>query len=196
MRGFYMDTLEIISNFEKNVEQIQKVTEKSNLPDFKKSEHFTDHLQHLYDNCQKLAVDIEKYNLYIQPFNELKTLLMSSSRSISHIMDVILKASTLDFSRQSFQAEINSTTTCLDLIDNYVNSNDFISKNLNQVVISKINEVNTQLENITKLKIKLEGVSTEEVICAEKSGDFNLVNYTYSSGVYHEKKAKFLHVRI
>lgn len=28
------------------------------------------------------------------------------------------------------------------------------------------------------------------LICAEKSGDFNLVNYTYSSGVYHEKKSK------
>ena len=132
-----MNTLEIISDFEKSIEKIQKVMEKSDLPDFKKSEHFTDHLKHLHDNCRKLAVNIEKYNHYIQPFNELKTLLMSSSRNIGYIMEVILKASNLDFSRQSFQAEINSTTTCIDLIDNYVNSNDFISKNLIKLLLVK-----------------------------------------------------------
>lgn len=163
MGFFYMNTLEIISKFEKNIEQIQKVIEKSDLPDFKKSEQFTDHLQHLYKNCQQLAVNIKKYDDYIQPFKELKTLLMSCSSGINNTMNAILKTTTLDFSRQSFQTEINSTTTCLDLIDSYVHSNDFISKNLNQVVTSKINAVNTQLENITKLKIQLEGIATEEV---------------------------------
>lgn len=31
------------------------------------------------------------------------------------------------------------------------------------------------------------------VMCAEKNGDFNLVNYKYSSRVYHEQKAKNLY---
>ena len=34
------------------------------------------------------------------------------------------------------------------------------------------------------------------MMCADKNGDFNLVNYTYSSGVYQEQKAKDLYSRI
>ena len=42
----------------------------------------------------------------------------------------------------------------------------------------------------------IHGLKTKHVMCADKSGDFNLVNYTYSSGVYHEQKTKDLHSRI
>lgn len=31
------------------------------------------------------------------------------------------------------------------------------------------------------------------IMCAEKTGGFNLVNYRYSLEVYHEKKAKNLY---
>ena len=34
------------------------------------------------------------------------------------------------------------------------------------------------------------------LMCADKTGGFNLVNYRYSSGVYHEQKAKDLYSRI
>ena len=35
-----------------------------------------------------------------------------------------------------------------------------------------------------------------EVMCAEKTGGFNLVNYRHSSGVYHEQETEDLHRRI
>ena len=34
------------------------------------------------------------------------------------------------------------------------------------------------------------------VMCAEKTGGFNLVNYRHSSGVYHEQETEDLHRRI
>lgn len=34
------------------------------------------------------------------------------------------------------------------------------------------------------------------VMCADKNEDFNLVNYRYSLGVYHEQKTKDLYGRI
>ena len=34
-----------------------------------------------------------------------------------------------------------------------------------------------------------------EVMCAEKTGGFNLVNYRHSSGVYHEQETEDLHRR-
>ncbi|MFW1908897.1 hypothetical protein, partial [Acinetobacter ursingii] len=30
----------------------------------------------------------------------------------------------------------------------------------------------------------------DKVMCAEKTGGFNLVNHTYSSGVYHEQETQ------
>ena len=36
----------------------------------------------------------------------------------------------------------------------------------------------------------------EGVMCAEKTGGFNLVNYRHSSGVYHEQETEDLHRRI
>ena len=36
----------------------------------------------------------------------------------------------------------------------------------------------------------------EVLMCAEKIGGLNLVNYTYSSGVYHEQKTSELYNRI
>ena len=33
----------------------------------------------------------------------------------------------------------------------------------------------------------------EQVMCAEKNVGFNLINYRYSLGVYHEQKAKKLY---
>ena len=35
-----------------------------------------------------------------------------------------------------------------------------------------------------------------ELMCAEKTGGFNLVNYRHSSGVYHEQETEDLHPRI
>lgn len=35
-----------------------------------------------------------------------------------------------------------------------------------------------------------------ELMCAEKTGGFNLVNYRHSSGVYHEQETEDLHRRI
>ena len=34
------------------------------------------------------------------------------------------------------------------------------------------------------------------MMCAKKTGGFNLVNYTYSLGVYHEQETEDLHRRI
>jgi hypothetical protein len=39
-------------------------------------------------------------------------------------------------------------------------------------------------------------VSTDGLMCAEKTGGFNLVNYRHSSGVYHEQETEDLHRRI
>ena len=36
----------------------------------------------------------------------------------------------------------------------------------------------------------------ENLMCAEKTGGFNLVNYRHSSGVYHEQETEDLHRRI
>jgi len=38
--------------------------------------------------------------------------------------------------------------------------------------------------------------SKEDLMCAEKTGGFNLVNYRHSSGVYHEQETEDLHRRI
>ena len=35
-----------------------------------------------------------------------------------------------------------------------------------------------------------------DLMCAEKTGGFNLVNYRHSSGVYHEQETEDLHRRI
>lgn len=34
------------------------------------------------------------------------------------------------------------------------------------------------------------------LMCAEKTGGFNLVNYRHSSGVYHEQETQDLHHRV
>jgi hypothetical protein len=41
-------------------------------------------------------------------------------------------------------------------------------------------------------KINIHG----KLMCAEKTGGFNLVNYRHSSGVYHEQETEDLHRRI
>ena len=38
--------------------------------------------------------------------------------------------------------------------------------------------------------------SSRILMCAEKTGGFNLVNYRHSSGVYHEQETEDLHRRI
>ena len=43
---------------------------------------------------------------------------------------------------------------------------------------------------------KLKDHPFEELMCAEKTGGFNLVNYRHSSGVYHEQETEDLHRRI
>ena len=39
-------------------------------------------------------------------------------------------------------------------------------------------------------------ISFTALMCAEKTGGFNLVNYRHSSGVYHEQETEDLHRRI
>mgnify|MGYP003610564503 CR=1 FL=1 len=46
------------------------------------------------------------------------------------------------------------------------------------------------------IKTILCNVCTIGMMCAEKTGGFNLVNYRHSSGVYHEQETEDLHRRI
>ena len=39
-------------------------------------------------------------------------------------------------------------------------------------------------------------IKSHDLMCAEKTGGFNLVNYRHSSGVYHEQETEDLHRRI
>lgn len=48
--------------------------------------------------------------------------------------------------------------------------------------------------NQRNLDIRIAGKSG--LMCAEKTGGFNLVNYRHSSGVYHEQETEDLHRRI
>ena len=50
------------------------------------------------------------------------------------------------------------------------------------------------LEEYKKVETELEDALG--VMCAEKTGGFNLVNYRHSSGVYHEQETEDLHRRI
>jgi hypothetical protein len=43
---------------------------------------------------------------------------------------------------------------------------------------------------------KIRESKSGKVMCAEKTGGFNLVNYRHSSGVYHEQETEDLHRRI
>ncbi|ALH94240.1 hypothetical protein [Acinetobacter equi] len=54
----------------------------------------------------------------------------------------------------------------------------------------------TQVLEVLNLDSSYKFLAFERLMCAEKNGDFNLVNYTYSSGVYHEQKTKDLYSRI
>ena len=45
-------------------------------------------------------------------------------------------------------------------------------------------------------RIQQFGACPYKVMCAEKTGGFNLVNYRHSSGVYHEQETEDLHRRI
>ena len=158
-----MNISEIILKFENNIEEIKRVKEKSNLPNFIKSSQFDDHLILLESLCQKLIEALRKYVAYLEPYNAFKLTLKDTSHDISSDLNAILRDTTLNFSNQSFQRQINYTQTCIDLVDNYVYSSDYLSKNLDSVIKNKVREVNDQLENIANLKIKLEGISTEEV---------------------------------
>jgi hypothetical protein len=50
--------------------------------------------------------------------------------------------------------------------------------------------------SLLSCSIILNGSDHLEVMCAEKTGGFNLVNYRHSSGVYHEQETEDLHRRI
>ena len=47
-----------------------------------------------------------------------------------------------------------------------------------------------------KIAPRIERKRDSIVMCAEKTGGFNLVNYRHSSGVYHEQETEDLHRRI
>lgn len=44
--------------------------------------------------------------------------------------------------------------------------------------------------------LSLKSGTSSHLMCAEKTGGFNLVNYRHSSGVYHEQETEDLHRRI
>ena len=47
-----------------------------------------------------------------------------------------------------------------------------------------------------KDQLAREVAARRTLMCAEKTGGFNLVNYRHSSGVYHEQETEDLHRRI
>ena len=56
-------------------------------------------------------------------------------------------------------------------------------------------EISILTPEITKFDNELNDPSIV-LMCAEKTGGFNLVNYRHSSGVYHEQETEDLHRRI
>ncbi|NAR86730.1 McrB family protein [Acinetobacter haemolyticus] len=80
----------------------------------------------------------------------------------------------------------------LDLFQD-VNSDDEMAINnflLHKVLPKLTFDGNKHVGEQTKLEL------IERVMCAEKTGGFNLVNYRHSSGVYHEQETEDLHRRI
>ena len=63
-----------------------------------------------------------------------------------------------------------------------------------QTIFGKLDQCLIQL-NANKFE-KKQLVLSCELMCAEKTGGFNLVNYRHSSGVYHEQETEDLHRRI
>lgn len=51
-------------------------------------------------------------------------------------------------------------------------------------------------ENFEYSSYPIRLIKFAKVMCAEKTGGFNLVNYRHSSGVYHEQETEDLHRRI
>ncbi|MEJ5204824.1 hypothetical protein [Acinetobacter junii] len=49
---------------------------------------------------------------------------------------------------------------------------------------------------ITAKTSEAKSTYVSKLMCAEKTGGFNLVNYRHSSGVYHEQETEDLHRRI
>ncbi|WFP98094.1 hypothetical protein P3S51_13300 (plasmid) [Acinetobacter sp. ANC 7201] len=62
----------------------------------------------------------------------------------------------------------------------------------NDKVVQRDTSKVTHIQEIRNATIKV----TYAVMCAEKTGGFNLVNYRHSSGVYHEQETEDLHRRI
>ena len=52
------------------------------------------------------------------------------------------------------------------------------------------------LRNLKRRVLKDPIDEINKLMCAEKTGGFNLVNYRHSSGVYHEQETEDLHRRI
>ena len=67
------------------------------------------------------------------------------------------------------------------------------------IIVSKDEDGYVQNEYFEFVKVLDEdGFEIDEIglMCAEKTGGFNLVNYRHSSGVYHEQETEDLHRRI
>lgn len=66
---------------------------------------------------------------------------------------------------------------------------------------NSFSSLNNQLDKISNLNQSEENYNIVDwtvkvLMCAEKTGGFNLVNYRHSSGVYHEQETEDLHRRI
>ncbi len=54
-------------------------------------------------------------------------------------------------------------------------------------------DLTAEIDNLCEY---LNNTQFRRLMCAEKTGGFNLVNYRHSSGVYHEQETEDLHRRI
>ncbi|MFC6166640.1 hypothetical protein [Acinetobacter terrestris] len=55
---------------------------------------------------------------------------------------------------------------------------------------------NAPMEDVFFQEYLGRSIEDRTLMCAEKTGGFNLVNYRHSSGVYHEQETEDLHRRI
>ena len=63
--------------------------------------------------------------------------------------------------------------------------------------INKMEILDSSIFDLSPIPFWLEDFSeVKKLMCAEKTGGFNLVNYRHSSGVYHEQETEDLHRRI
>ena len=69
---------------------------------------------------------------------------------------------------------------------------------MSKELVVKTNRLNQAFQtlSLSEFHIVQLAIVDARLMCAEKTGGFNLVNYRHSSGVYHEQETEDLHRRI